>query len=144
MVFDRVEQEPCLHPVIVLDDLFLLAFRRIARMDRHWADAAVLRQMLHHDGAGAPGFLPLAPTGKRACREPEPGRDLLRLLEIAERRLGEGDAAQGDNALITLHALALIDSHGEMAFAEKGLRRGLLELRHHCGIEAGIASDAAG
>ena len=104
------------------------AFRRIAGVEI--GDTRTLRRLgqeLQKDAAGAPAMIgaALARAQFLGHRQPHPRRDLLGAVKIFMRRVFQRPALERDQALITAHVRALIDGHGEMAFAEQRAGVGL-------------------
>ncbi len=58
-------------------------------------------------------------------RQPHPRRDLLGAVEIFVRRVFQRAALERHQALVAVHIRALVDGHGEMAFAEQRAGVGL-------------------
>ena len=122
-VLDRGDQRAAFHPGVVFRQRVRRgALRRIARIEIGDAGAfRRLRQELQQDAAGAPAVAGAALAGAQFLghRQPHPRRDLLGAMEIFMRGVFQRAAFERDEALVTVHVSALVDGHGEMAFAEQ-------------------------
>ena len=128
-ILDGLEQGAALHPGVVLRHrMHFDAFRRIAGMEIGEArPLRRLRQELQHDAAGAPAMAGAAVfrTQFLGHRQTHPRRDLLGAQEIFVRRVFQRAAIERDQALVAAGVGALVDGHGEMAFAEQRAGVGL-------------------
>ena len=96
-----------------------------------------LRQMLEQQAARLPVVAALL------GREPHQARDLLRLREIALRRLAEVLALQRDDPLVALVGHRLVERDRQIALAEQLLQLARPALRQPLGIVADVAAQLA-
>src|SRR5215204_3103972 len=95
-------------------------------------------QMLEQQAAGGPAAVPLL------GREADEAWDLLRLGEIALRRMGKAVALQRDDPLVTLVRHRLVECDRQITLAEQGEERRVRpDVRDPLGIVPDVSTELA-